>query len=121
MQVSEDLAFHPQYALPPASQRAELDRVADAMHQHPKWQLLRVEVYSSQDPGGNTQLIRREMDQSQRRADAILGYLYRKRRVSAERLDAIGYGFVAPKATPDAAARPAARWRVVLRLVQRLD
>lgn len=129
LRVSQDLAFHPQYALPPAEIRAELDRVASAMRAHPEWQLLRVEVYSGVDPGGKRSLARQEMDQSQRRADAILGYLFRKRRVSAERLDAIGYGFVQrvsaaqPATQPgiQPTAQPGKRWRVVLRLVHRLD
>ncbi|MCA9647509.1 MAG: hypothetical protein H6718_11150 [Polyangiaceae bacterium] len=115
LRVSVSLAYHPRYAFPPGESRRELDQVAAAMRAHPGWQMLRVEVYSSQDPGTNTQSLRREMLQAQARADAIFGYLFHKQRISAERMDAIGYGYDPRQARDDV------RWPVVLRLVHRLD
>lgn len=85
------------------------------MRAHRGWQMLRVEVYSSQDPGRNAQDVRREMLQTQARADAIFGYLFHKQKISAERMDAIGYGYDPRQARADV------RWPVVLRLVHRLD
>ncbi len=85
------------------------------MRAHPKWQMLRVEVYSSQNPGADHRRVRKEMLLSQARADAIFGYLFHKRRISAERMDAIGYGY------DERFARDDVRWPVVLRLVHRLD
>ncbi|MEZ4230427.1 MAG: hypothetical protein R3B89_14735 [Polyangiaceae bacterium] len=115
LRVPSALAYNPRYALPPADVRRVLDDVATAMRAHPSWQMLRVEVYSSRDPGADPRRVRREMQQSQARADAIFGYLFHKRKISAERMDAIGYGYDVGFARRDV------RWPVVLRLVHRLD
>lgn len=77
--------------------------------------MLRIEVYSSEDPAGDPRRIRKEMQLSQARADAIFSYLFHKRKVSAERMDAIGYGYDPRHVYRDV------RWPVVLRLVHRLD
>ncbi|MBX3184756.1 MAG: hypothetical protein KIT72_04870 [Polyangiaceae bacterium] len=109
------LAYNPRTTLPPAPIRAELDRIARAMHDEPSWQMLRVEVYATQDPGTDDVAKSRALIDTQARAEAIFAYLYHRRRVSAERLDAVGYGY-SPRATPTSASE---RYTVLLRLVHR--
>ncbi len=109
------LAYNPRTTLPPAPIRAELDRIARAMQSEPSWQMLRVEVYATQDPGTDEVAKSRALIDTQARADAIFAYLYHRRRVSAERLDAVGYGY-SPHVQPSS---PAERYTVLLRLVHR--
>jgi len=103
----------PKRPLPPRATRRLLDAVAQLLRAHPDLQLLRIEAYSSYDPGKEKRHVRREIEQSQARADAVFRYLWRHGRISPERLDPVGYGF-----------RPAfrsagRRWPIVLRVVQR--
>ena len=83
------LLFHPARPAPPPTQRATLDAVADVMHRRQDILLLRIEV-SSHRPAPNAAAQRRAMQQAQRRADALFRYLWRRRRVSAERMEALG-------------------------------
>ncbi len=103
----------PKRPAPPRATRRLLDAVAGLLRAHPGLQLLRIEAYSSHDPGGEKLHVRHEIEQSQARADAVFRYLWQKDRISPERLDPVGYGF-----------RPAfrsagQRWPIVLRVVQR--
>lgn len=83
------LLFHPDRPTPPPAQRATLDAVADLMHRRQDILLLRIEV-TSLSPAPDAARRRRSMQQAQRRADALFRYLWRRRRVSAERMEALG-------------------------------
>jgi len=83
------LLFHPDRPTPPAAQRATLDAVADLMHRRQEILLLRIEV-SSHRPAPDAARQRRAIQEAQRRADALFGYLWRRRGVSAERMEAVG-------------------------------
>lgn len=103
----------PKRAAPPRVTRHLLDAVAAILGARPDLQLLRIEAYSSHDPGSDVRAVRREIDESQARADAVFRYLWRLKKISPERLDPVGFGF-----------RPAfrgagQRWPIVLRVVQR--
>lgn len=99
--------------VPPRATREVLDAVAALMRGHPELQLLRIEAYSSRDPGKSVRRVRRAIDASQARADAVFRYLWRHGKISPERLDPVGYGF-------RAAFRGARqRWPIVLSVVQR--
>ena len=83
------LLYHPDRATPPRPQRAALDAVADLMHQQQEILLLRIEV-RCHAPAPDATGRRRAMRRAQRRADAVLSYLWRRRGVSAERMEAVG-------------------------------
>jgi hypothetical protein len=104
------LLFHPDRPRPPAPQRATLDAVAGLMHRRQDILLLRVEV-SSHRPASNAAQQRRAMQQAQRRADAVFRYLWRRRRVSAERMESVGLSAPAPGGN-------AAGYSTVLRIIQ---
>lgn len=111
--VAGPIVAPPRYALPPRETRRLLDAVARLLRAQPGLQLLRIEAYSSHDPGTGAEPVRREIEESQARADAVFRYLYRQKKISPERLDPVGYGF-----------RPAfrgsgRRWPIVLTVVQR--
>lgn len=113
--LARPVSFHPRRSIPPAPARAVLERVAALLRQRPDIQLVRVESYSSRPAGASAEARRREMAESQRRADAVLRFLWRRGGISAERLEAVGYGF-------DPRFQGAAeRWPIVLRIVQRRD
>ena len=104
------LLFHPDRPTPPAQQRASLDAVAELMHRRRDILLLRIEV-SQHQAAADSARQRRAMQQAQRRADALLSYLWRRRGVSAERMEAVGLS--APlEAGSDQ------RWTIRLRILQ---
>ena len=90
-----------------------LDAVAQLMHDEPGLLLVRIEVRPTAPVRDDPQSQRRQILAAQQRADAVLQYLWRKRGVSAERLEAVGYPFD-PKRAPSSGA-----WHVSLRVVQR--
>jgi outer membrane protein OmpA-like peptidoglycan-associated protein len=91
-----------------------LDAVAALMRERQDILLVRIEAYAARDPGDSPTARRRELDETQRRADAVLAYLWRKRGISAERLEAVGHG-------SDRRIDGAARYLVVFRVVQRSE
>lgn len=111
--VPTPLAFHPERELPPPEIRRSLDAVAELLRAHPEVMLLRVEGYSSSRPAAEPRARRDEVVGSKLRAEAVFRYLHVYAGVSAERLDAMGYGFDARE------ARQVERWPIVLRVVHR--
>lgn len=102
----------PRARFPEPETRQLLDAVAKLMHERDDILLLRIDAFSSRNPGARALSQRREVDESQQRADAVLRYLWKERNVSAERLEAVGHGF-----------RPGfsdkhQRWPIVLRVAQ---
>ena len=113
VRVDGDLLFHPKRALPPASIKARLDDVADLMNTAPI-QLLRIEVYPSTQRTSDQS--RRAAARAQERADAVFMYLWRKRRISAERLEPLGLPGPAPEG--EGRRESAGAYVVVLRISQ---
>lgn len=113
IRVADPIVAHPGAPLPATPTRAVLDAVAALMGKHPGIHLLRIEAYSSLPPGSDDARIRREIDRSQERADAVFRYLWRTRHVSPERMEAVGLGWVRSH------ARAGQRWPIELRVVQR--
>ncbi len=111
--VKGPIVAPPKYAVPPRETRRMLDAVARLLRAHPELQLLRIEAYSSHEPGSEAEPVRRELEASQARADAVFRYLWQNEKISPERLDAVGYGF---KPAFEGASQ---RWPIVLRVVQR--
>lgn len=111
--VAGPVVVPPRLPVPPRATRRLLDAVAALMRAHPELQLLRVEAYSSHDSGRHAGAVRREMEASQARADAVFRYLWKEKGISPERLDAVGYGF------RPAFRGAAQRWPIVLHVAQR--
>jgi outer membrane protein OmpA-like peptidoglycan-associated protein len=111
--VAGPIVVPPKYVVPPREARRLLDAVARLLRAHPELQLLRIEAYSSHDPGSEAEPVRREIEASQARADAVFRYLWQHEKISPERLDAVGYGF------EPAFAGASQRWPIMLRVVQR--
>jgi len=111
--LARPVAFHPGRSIPPEPARAALDRVVELLRERDDILLVRVEAYSSRRVGSSPDARRQEIAESQLRADAILGYLWRRGRISAERLEAVGYG-----ADPRFEGHEQ-RWPVLLRILQR--
>ena len=111
--LERPIAFHPRRSIPPAPARAVLDHVAAILRRRSDLQLVRVEVHGASPDGASLEQRRREIDQAQARADAILLYLWRRGGISAERLEAVGF------AGGDSNRRSKERFEVVLRIVQR--
>jgi outer membrane protein OmpA-like peptidoglycan-associated protein len=113
IELAHPVAFHPGRSIPPEPARRVLDRVAAIMREEKDILLVRVEAYSSRRAGASAEARRHEIAESQARADAVLTYLWRRGGISAERLEAVGYGddprFSGTKE----------RWPVVLRILQR--
>lgn len=85
------IALHPARQVPTEPTRSALKAVAELMRDRPQLQLIRIEVYSNARPGDAEQA-RAEVRATQARADAVLRYLWRTEKVSAERMEAVGYG-----------------------------
>lgn len=113
IELARPVAFHPGRSIPPEPARQVLDRVAAILREREDILLVRVEAYSSRRAGPSAEARRREIAESQARADAVLTYLWRRGGISAERLEAVGYGD-----DPRFLGR-SERWPVVLRILQR--
>lgn len=111
--VTVPVSFHPGRSIPPEPAKSALDAVAELLRSRPEILLVRVEGWGSAAPGRSLAQRRREIDESQRRADAVLAYLWRRGKISAERLEAVGFGY-----DPRFAERDQ-RWPIVLRIMQR--
>ena len=111
--VAHPIELHPDRATPLSSTREVLQRVGEIMQEAGDVLLVRVEVASGSDPGRDPARRRAALASAQRRADALLQYLWRKRGVSAERLEAVAYEYD-PRREAEGSAFP-----VVLRIVQR--
>lgn len=106
--VARAIVVHPRRSLPPPKVREVLAAVAELMRAHPELLMLRVEVFGS-GPAKDAEAERRALADTQARADAVFRYLWRREKISAERLEPVGRGNVA---SPTGNA-------VVLRVVQR--
>ncbi len=111
--VAENIAFHPSRPAPPGKEREALAAVAALLRSRREILLVRIEVYSSRELP-HIEARREELLQAQLRADAIFNFLWRHEKISAERLEAVGYAYDERKSRADAS-----RWPVVLRIVQR--
>ena len=111
--VGRPLTVHPDAGALPEAARQTLDSVARLLEERQDLLLVRIEVYSARDPGPSPASVRREITESQRRADRIFRDLWKRGRVWAERLEAVGYGFRRQY------ARAPVRYPIVLRVIQR--
>ena len=109
--VAAPLRVHPQRPITAGPTRSALDAVASLLLARPEILLVRIEARSSVQ-GTDSRQRRHQIRQSQRCADAVLQYLWRRKGVSAERLEALGLGYVGR--WPDLAPR----WPIALRIVQ---
>jgi hypothetical protein len=115
IEVAQPVSFHPRRSIPPEPARSVLDAVAALLNQRREILLVRIEAYGAEPPADSSIARRRELDESQRRADAVLDYLWRKKGISAERLEAVGYGF------QPFVHGSETRWLVRFRVVQRTE
>ena len=112
--VARPIIAPPQRPVPPAPTREVLDEVAALMRGRPRLQLVRIEAYSSHDPGARHGAdAARRSNSSQARADAVFRYLWQIRGDLAGKPGRRGYGY-----------RPAfrgaeQRWPIVLYVAQR--
>jgi hypothetical protein len=111
--VAQNLAFHPSRPAPAEPEKSVLAAVASVMREHPEILLLRIEVYTANDPRGVEEK-RSELERAQQRASALFNWLWRHEKLDAERLEGTGYAYDARISSTDAS-----RWPVVLRVVQR--
>jgi hypothetical protein len=111
--VAHPIALHPDRPLPDEPTRGVLHRVSELMGERPEILLLRIEVTVGRDPGPDLAKRRAALASAQRRADALLQYLWRRLGISAERLEAVAYEHD-PMRTSGQDPYP-----VVLRIVQR--
>ncbi len=110
--VRGPIVAHPRRSQPAEPTRKVLTAVAEIMRQHPELLMLRVEVFSSK-PAADAAAERRALSDTQARADAVFRYLWRRQKISAERLEPVGRGSV-PRY-----AGAKERWPTLLRIVQR--
>lgn len=89
--VAHPIALHPDRPVPDQPTRGVLGRVGELMSERPEILLLRIEVAVGRDPGPDLAKRRAALASAQRRADALLQYLWRRLGVSAERLEAVAY------------------------------
>ena len=111
--VAHPIELHPDRPVPDEPTRGVLGRVGVLMSQRPEILLLRIEVTVGRDPGPDLAKRRAALASAQRRADALLQYLWRRLGISAERLEAVAYEHDS-KRTSGREPYP-----VVLRIVQR--
>lgn len=111
--VAQNLAFHPSRPAPAEPEKSVLAAVAQVMREHPEILLLRIEVYTANDPR-SVEEKRSELEQAQLRASGLFNWLWRHEKLDAERLEGTGYAYDARISSTDAS-----RWPVVLRVVQR--
>lgn len=110
--VAHPIELHPDRPAPVEPTRGVLHAVGDILQSQPELLLVRIEVYVGRDVGKDPEQRRVALSAAQRRADALLQYLWRKRGISAERLEAVAYEH-------DARQSSGVPWPVVLRIVQR--
>lgn len=110
--VAHPIELHPARPAPVEPTRGVLHAVSDLLQSEPEILFVRIEVYVGQDVGKDPERRRVALASAQRRADALLQYLWRKRGISAERLEAVAYEH-------DARQSSGVPWPVVLRIVQR--
>jgi hypothetical protein len=115
IELAHPVAFHPRRSIPPEPARSVLDAVAALLSQRRDVLLVRIEARGSRAAGNSAPALRRELDETQGRADAVLAYLWRRGGISAERLEAVGYGF------DPRLAGAKERWNVAFRVVQRAE
>ena len=70
--------------------------VADLLRRHPEILLVRIEVRSARRASTDPAVRRAEQLEARARADIVLKELWRRHGVSAERLEAVGYGASGP-------------------------
>lgn len=111
--VAHPIELHPDRPAPAEPTRGVLHAVSEILDKSPDILFVRIEVSVGTDVGKDPEKRRAALAAAQRRADALLAYLWRKRGISAERLEAVAYEHDARRARSDAP------WPVVLRIVQR--
>lgn len=112
--LAHPVELHPDRPVPFEPTRGVLNAVSDLLRERPEILFVRIEVYVGSDVGRDPEKRRAALAVAQRRADALLAYLWHRRGISAERLEAVGYEH---DARVSGAGGPA--WPVVLRIVQR--
>ncbi|MEZ4225981.1 MAG: OmpA family protein [Polyangiaceae bacterium] len=110
--LAREVAFQPLLHVPKPAEREVLKAVAALMRERPDILLIRIEVATRDDPRGDPERIRAAVESTQRRADAVLRYLWRSEKVSAERMEALGLGH-------GDRANPGQRFTTRLRIVTR--
>lgn len=111
--VAHPIELHPDRPVPVEPTRGVLHAVSDILRESPDILFVRIEVSVGADVGQDPEKRRTALAAAQRRAGALLQYLWRKRGISAERLEAVAYEHDARRARSDTP------WPVVLRIVQR--
>lgn len=109
--VAQPIELHPDRPAPAEPTASVLRAVSDVLHERKDILLVRIEVHVGKDVGSDPEKRRVALFEAQKRADALLQYLWRKRGVSAERLEAVAY-----ERARGASGKGA--WPVVLRIVQ---
>jgi hypothetical protein len=110
--TAHPIELHPDRPVPDEPTRGVLAAVTAHLNDHPEILLVRIEVFTSELPGPDAEKRRVALGAAQRRADALLQYLWRKQGISAERLEAVAH-----ERRSDSAASE--RHPVILRIVQR--
>jgi hypothetical protein len=111
--LAHPVELHPSRAVPEEPTRSVLAAVAQILERDPSILFVRIEVYSASPPGTDVARRRAALSLAQRRADALFQYLWRKRGISAERMEAVA---LEPRV---AEPPPSTPWKVVFRIVQR--
>ena len=110
--LAHPLELRPDHVQPTGNTRRVLDAVAALLDERSDILLVRIEAYSSEPPSPDRSARRHQILESQRHADAVFHYLWKKRGISAERMEPVGYGW-----KPRLDERRT-RWPVVIRVVQ---
>ena len=109
--VAGHVELGPDRPRPAEPSRKLLEAAAGLLRDRPEILLVRIEVGVGHDAGRSAERQRAAWSEAQRRAEALLDYLWRREGISAERLEAAGYPFSAER-------QDGSRWPVVLRIVQ---
>ena len=109
--VKHPIELQPKGRPPSEPTKGVLGELGRLLREHPEILLVRIEVdvvsTLAADPGER----RHEIEKAQARADAVLEYLWRRERISPERLEAV--------AVTRSAEGGRTRWQVTLRIVER--
>jgi hypothetical protein len=92
IELRHEVAFNPMHRVPKEPGRSVLHAVGQLMREHPEVLLIRIEV-STRGASDDPDKQRQAAASTQRRADAIFRQLWRREKVSAERMEALGVGF----------------------------
>lgn len=92
IELRHEVAFNPMQRVPKEPARSVLHEVGQLMREHPEVLLIRIEV-STHGASNDPDKQRQAAASTQRRADAIFRQLWRREKVSAERMEALGVGF----------------------------